>query len=95
VEAGLSVTPGPTQPLSLKFGIQGYAGKREGVTGSFKLNYRFWKTDLIEKSGKKSEARLSGGLAATPPGGLGSPAESIRPGRLDSAPERRPLPHPF
>jgi hypothetical protein len=23
------------------FGIQGYAGKREGVTGSFKLNYRF------------------------------------------------------
>ncbi|MDR2788061.1 MAG: autotransporter-associated beta strand repeat-containing protein, partial [Candidatus Accumulibacter sp.] len=41
VEVGLTVTPGPAQPLSLDFGIQGYAGKREGVTGSFRLNYRF------------------------------------------------------
>ncbi|MDR2789236.1 MAG: autotransporter outer membrane beta-barrel domain-containing protein, partial [Candidatus Accumulibacter sp.] len=41
VEAGVSVTPSPKRPLSLDFGIQGHAGKREGVTGSFRLNYRF------------------------------------------------------
>ncbi|MDR2788729.1 MAG: hypothetical protein LBD06_10345, partial [Candidatus Accumulibacter sp.] len=41
VEAGFTLTPGPSHPLSLDFGIQGYAGKQEGVTGSFRLNYRF------------------------------------------------------
>jgi hypothetical protein len=27
--------------LALDFGVQGCAGKREGVTGSFRVNYRF------------------------------------------------------
>jgi outer membrane autotransporter protein len=41
VEAGFAFTPSANQPLTLDIGVQGYAGKREGVTGSFRLNYRF------------------------------------------------------
>jgi autotransporter-associated beta strand protein len=41
LEAGFSLTPSPTKPLTLDFGIQGYSGKREGVTGSFRVNYWF------------------------------------------------------
>jgi outer membrane autotransporter protein len=41
VEAGFSLTPTANQPLTLDVGVQGYAGKRKGVTGSFRLNYRF------------------------------------------------------
>jgi autotransporter-associated beta strand protein len=40
-EAGITLTPSATVPLTLDIGIQGYTGKREGVTGSFKANYRF------------------------------------------------------
>jgi autotransporter-associated beta strand protein len=41
VEAGFALTPGARQPLTLDVGVQGYTGKREGVTGSLKVNYRF------------------------------------------------------
>jgi hypothetical protein len=41
VEAGFTLTPGARQPLTLDVGVQGYTGKREGVTGSLKVNYRF------------------------------------------------------
>jgi outer membrane autotransporter protein len=40
-EIGLRVNPTPSQPLSIDFGVQGYAGKREGVTASVKVEYRF------------------------------------------------------
>ncbi|MDR3351608.1 MAG: autotransporter outer membrane beta-barrel domain-containing protein, partial [Zoogloeaceae bacterium] len=41
LELGFTLTPSATQPVSLDIGIQGYTGKREGVTGSFRINYRF------------------------------------------------------
>jgi hypothetical protein len=42
VELGFLLTPTRAQsPLSVDFGIQGYTGKREGVTGSLRLNYYF------------------------------------------------------
>jgi outer membrane autotransporter protein len=41
IELGLSMTPAPNNPLSLDIGLQGYAGQREGVTGSVRVNYRF------------------------------------------------------
>jgi outer membrane autotransporter protein len=41
VELGLTLNPINNKPLTLDFGVQGYAGKREGVTGSFRVNYRF------------------------------------------------------
>ncbi|MDR1163730.1 MAG: autotransporter domain-containing protein, partial [Candidatus Accumulibacter sp.] len=40
-EVGITATPTAGKPLFLDFGIQGYAGKREGVTGSLRVNYFF------------------------------------------------------
>jgi hypothetical protein len=40
-EIGLTVTPGAGKPVSIDFGVQGYAGRREGATGSLRGNYRF------------------------------------------------------
>ncbi|MDR1889792.1 MAG: autotransporter outer membrane beta-barrel domain-containing protein, partial [Zoogloeaceae bacterium] len=40
-EVGVTLKPTPGKPLSLDVGIQGYTGKREGVTGSLKVNYAF------------------------------------------------------
>jgi autotransporter-associated beta strand protein len=40
VEAGFSLTPA-AHPLTLDIGLQAYTGKREGVTGSLRANYRF------------------------------------------------------
>ncbi|GHU15212.1 hypothetical protein AGMMS50225_28330 [Betaproteobacteria bacterium] len=34
-------TPTATKGWSLDFGVQGYTGKREGVTGNVKAGYRF------------------------------------------------------
>jgi hypothetical protein len=41
VELGVTFLPTPSSPLRLDFGLQGYAGKREGIMGSFRVNYRF------------------------------------------------------
>jgi outer membrane autotransporter protein len=41
LELGLTLTPTPTKPLTLDLGLQGYAGQREGVTGSLRVNYKF------------------------------------------------------
>jgi outer membrane autotransporter protein len=41
VELGFSVHPSSFQALRIDLGIQGYAGKREGVSGSLKAEYRF------------------------------------------------------
>ncbi|MDR2689756.1 MAG: autotransporter domain-containing protein [Azoarcus sp.] len=38
---GLNLSPLSSRALTLDVGIQGYTGQREGVTGSFKGNYRF------------------------------------------------------
>ncbi|GHU10871.1 hypothetical protein AGMMS50225_15190 [Betaproteobacteria bacterium] len=38
---GFALTPTATRPVSLDFGIQGYSGQREGVTGSVRAGYRF------------------------------------------------------
>jgi outer membrane autotransporter protein len=40
-ELGITATPSPGHPFLLDFGIQGYAGKREGVTGILKARYFF------------------------------------------------------
>ncbi|MDR1277096.1 MAG: autotransporter-associated beta strand repeat-containing protein [Candidatus Accumulibacter sp.] len=40
-EIGITATPTAGKPLFLDFGVQGYAGKREGVTGSLRVNYFF------------------------------------------------------
>jgi outer membrane autotransporter protein len=40
-ELGLSLKPSPDFPLLLDLGVQGYTGKREGVTGSFMLRFEF------------------------------------------------------
>jgi outer membrane autotransporter protein len=40
-ELGLTVKPSQTLPLSFDLGIQGYAGKREGVTGSLQVRFEF------------------------------------------------------
>jgi outer membrane autotransporter protein len=41
VEVGLTLTPSRTQPLSIDLGIQGYAGQREGASGSIRVRYEF------------------------------------------------------
>ncbi|MDR1647586.1 MAG: hypothetical protein LBR88_06080, partial [Zoogloeaceae bacterium] len=41
LEAGFTLNPTAEKPLTLDFGVQGYTGKREGVTGNFRVNYRF------------------------------------------------------
>jgi autotransporter-associated beta strand protein len=40
-ELGLSVRPVTGVPFSFDLGVQGYVGKREGVTGSLQLKYEF------------------------------------------------------
>lgn len=41
IEAGLTGRPTKSQPLYFDFGIQGHAGKREGVTAHVRMNYFF------------------------------------------------------
>ncbi|MDR3055191.1 MAG: autotransporter outer membrane beta-barrel domain-containing protein, partial [Zoogloeaceae bacterium] len=41
VELGLTMTPSNTLPLTVNFGLQGYTGKREGVSGNLRVEYRF------------------------------------------------------
>ena len=40
-EIGLTLKPSKDLPLSFDLGVQGYVGKREGVTGSFQIKYEF------------------------------------------------------
>jgi outer membrane autotransporter protein len=40
-EIGLRLTPSPSLPLSFDLGVQGYVGKREGVTGSLQARLEF------------------------------------------------------
>jgi len=40
-ELGLTFKPSATLPLSFDLGLEGYAGKREGLTGSLQVRYEF------------------------------------------------------
>jgi outer membrane autotransporter protein len=40
-EVGLSLRPSQTMPLSFDFGLQGYVGKRKGVTGTLQARLEF------------------------------------------------------
>jgi len=40
-ELGLSLNPSKDLPLSIDLGVQGYVGKREGVTGSLQVHFEF------------------------------------------------------
>ncbi|MDR0239135.1 MAG: hypothetical protein LBI88_02750, partial [Deltaproteobacteria bacterium] len=40
-ELGLTLKPSKTVPLSFDLGVQGYVGKREGVTGSLQARFEF------------------------------------------------------
>jgi len=40
-ELGLTLKPSKNLPLSFDLGVQGYVGKREGVTGSLQIRYEF------------------------------------------------------
>ncbi|MDR3086727.1 MAG: autotransporter domain-containing protein [Azoarcus sp.] len=40
-ELGLSLRPSQTLPLFFDLGVQGYTGKREGVTGSLQIKFEF------------------------------------------------------
>jgi len=40
-ELGLSLRPSMNMPLSFDLGVQGYTGKREGVTGSLQIKLTF------------------------------------------------------
>jgi outer membrane autotransporter protein len=40
-ELGLSLKPSKDLPLSFDLGVQGYVGKREGVTGSLQVRFEF------------------------------------------------------
>ena len=40
-ELGLVFTPYAALPLSIDVGVQGYVGKREGVTGSMQAKFEF------------------------------------------------------
>ncbi|MDR1708202.1 MAG: autotransporter outer membrane beta-barrel domain-containing protein [Candidatus Accumulibacter sp.] len=40
-ELGLTLTPTKGQPLFVDIGVQGYAGRREGVTGGVRVRYDF------------------------------------------------------
>jgi hypothetical protein len=40
-ELSLILTPLPSKPLTLDISLQSHTGKREGITGSFRVNYRF------------------------------------------------------
>ncbi|GHU03088.1 hypothetical protein FACS1894158_00660 [Betaproteobacteria bacterium] len=41
IELGLTMKPSATKPLTVNFGVQGYVGRREGISGSLKAEYRF------------------------------------------------------
>jgi len=40
-EVGLSFKPEPSRPITLDFGLQGYTGMKEGITGSLQLKVEF------------------------------------------------------
>jgi outer membrane autotransporter protein len=40
-ELGIKFTPGSTSPCGLDLGLQGYTGKRQGITGSVRLSFDF------------------------------------------------------
>ena len=40
-ELGLSLEPSSSLPLFFDLGVQGYTGKREGVTGSLQIKFEF------------------------------------------------------
>jgi outer membrane autotransporter protein len=40
-ELGVVLKPSKDLPLSFDLGVQGYVGKREGVTGSLQVKYEF------------------------------------------------------
>ena len=40
-EIGLSFKPSADSKLSLNFGVSGYVGVREGVSGNFQARYEF------------------------------------------------------
>jgi outer membrane autotransporter protein len=40
-ELGMTIKPSPGKPVSVDFGIQGYTGKREGASGSIRVEYKF------------------------------------------------------
>ena len=40
-EIGLAVAPSKDLPLSIDLGVQGYVGKREGVTGRLQVRLEF------------------------------------------------------
>jgi hypothetical protein len=40
-ELGLTLKPSKNLPLSFDLGVQGYTGKREGMTGSLQINFEF------------------------------------------------------
>ena len=40
-DIGVTFNPSKSRPLSIDLGIQGYVGKREGVTGSLRVRYEF------------------------------------------------------
>ena len=40
-ELGLTATPSKNLPLAIDFGVQGYVGKRQGVTGSLQIRFEF------------------------------------------------------
>ena len=40
-EVGLLYKPSPNVPLTFDLGIQGYTGKRDGITGSLQIKYEF------------------------------------------------------
>ena len=40
-ELGLTIKPSPSLPLSFDLGVQGYVGKRQGVTGNLQIRYEF------------------------------------------------------
>ena len=41
LDAGIKVSPASNKNLSFEAGIQGYAGKRKGVTGNVAVKYAF------------------------------------------------------
>jgi outer membrane autotransporter protein len=40
-ELGIKFTPGESSPFGLDLGLQGYTGKRQGLTGSLRLSFDF------------------------------------------------------
>ncbi|MDR2488179.1 MAG: hypothetical protein LBD42_01555 [Desulfovibrio sp.] len=40
-ELGFTVKPSQTLPLSFDLGVHGYVGKREGITGSLRMQWEF------------------------------------------------------